>query len=104
MPAVLFSACEGRDGGYVVVGGVLRRFLLTGDASERQTVVTGGVMRLLAVEASDGGISTVMECPIQAKACQVSGGGTLEMGSSILGMVGCLLFFSKPVMERMVDE
>ena len=51
-------------------------------------------MRPLAVEASGVGIPTTVDYPVRSKACQVSGGGTLEVGSSILGMVGCLLFFS----------
>ena len=51
-------------------------------------------MRLLDVEASDDGTLPAVECPARAKAYQVSGGGTLMVGSSIPEMVGCLLFFS----------
>ena len=43
-------------------------FLSAGEASERQNVVAGGVVRRLAVKASGGGIPIVVECPVQAKA------------------------------------
>ena len=60
-----------------VAGGVL--LLLAYEASERRTVVAGGVVRPLAVEASGGGIPTREESPTRAHAGQTSGGGTIEM-------------------------
>ena len=69
-------------------------FLSAGEASEQQTVVAGGVVRPLVVEASGGGIPTSIECPARAKAGQASGGGTLEVGSSITEIAGRLLFLS----------
>ena len=69
-------------------------FLSAGEASERQIVVAGGVVRLLAVEASGCVIPTAVECPAHAKPGQASGGGTIDVGTSIPEMAGCLLFLS----------
>ena len=61
-----------------VVGCLL--FLLAGEASKRQTVVTEGVVRPLAAEARGGGIPT----PARAEADQVSGGVTIEITRGLL--------------------
>ena len=64
-----------------VTGCVL--LLLAHEASNWQTVVVGGVVRPLAVEASGGGIPAMGGSPAQAKAGQVSGGGSIGVGNSI---------------------
>ena len=39
-------------------------FLLAGEASERKTMVAGGVVSPLAAKASGGGIPATGECPV----------------------------------------
>jgi hypothetical protein len=60
-----------------VMGCVL--LLLVHEASERKSVVVGGVVCPLAVKASSGGIPAMGGPPAQAKVGQVSGGGTIKM-------------------------
>ena len=69
-------------------------FLLASEVSKWQPMVAGGVVRPLAVKASSGGIPATGELSVQVKAGQVSGRKTLDVGSIIPEMVGCLLFFS----------
>ena len=77
-------------------------FLLAAEASERQTVVAGGVVRPLVVEAYSGGIPTTGGCPVQAKAGKASSGGTLEVGRSQRWWGACC--FSQPVRLGMTDN
>ena len=52
--------------------------LFVHEASERRTVVMGGVVYPLVVKASSGGIPTRGKSPTQAKAGQVSGDSTIK--------------------------
>ena len=54
-------------------------FSLAHEASKRQTVVVGGMVRPLAVKASGGGIPATGDSPVPAKAGQASGGRTIKM-------------------------
>ena len=93
---IFLSACEERGGGrlWSREARCAAAFLSAVGASKRQTVVTGGVVRTLAVEAISSDMPTVVECPARSKAGQASRGGTIDVGSSIHEIVGCLLFLS----------
>ena len=69
-------------------------FLSAGEAGEQQTVVEGGLVRLLDVKASVCDILATEECPALAKAGQASGGGTIKVSSSIPEMAVYRLFLS----------
>ena len=49
------------------------------ETSEQHTVVAGGVVRPLAVEASHGSIPATGESPARTKAGQASNDGTIEV-------------------------